>query len=248
MTSIQAFLYVAGVGNRLGSELSREPQVLLELGGKSLLERHVQMLAALAIDRLVIVTGYRRESIAKATRPLSDRFGVKIVEVTNPDFREGSLLSLHASIPEMRSCEGPLLLMDGDVLYPQAMLARLLEASAPTALLVDRDWSDADDDPVLVPLRSGAPFELRKGWKGEADAVGESIGFFKIGTDDVPILIDETTSRVQAGRRSEPYEEVLRAMVLAGRFAAEDVTGMPWIEIDFPEDVERARSVILPQL
>ena len=31
-------------------------------------------------------------------------------------------------------------------------------------------------------------------------------------------------------------------------FGFEDVTGIPWIEIDFPEDVERARRSILPRL
>jgi choline kinase len=37
-------------------------------------------------------------------------------------------------------------------------------------------------------------------------------------------------------------------LVRAGRFGAEDVTGLPWTEIDFPEDLDRARSVILPAL
>jgi choline kinase len=31
-------------------------------------------------------------------------------------------------------------------------------------------------------------------------------------------------------------------------FGYEDVTGLPWIEIDFPEDVVRARDEILPNL
>ena len=33
-----------------------------------------------------------------------------------------------------------------------------------------------------------------------------------------------------------------------GNFAVEDVTGLPWVEIDFPEDLEKARSEILPRL
>ena len=32
------------------------------------------------------------------------------------------------------------------------------------------------------------------------------------------------------------------------RFGVEDVTGLPWIEIDFPDDIERARLEILPRL
>ena len=30
------------------------------------------------------------------------------------------------------------------------------------------------------------------------------------------------------------------------RFGYEDVTGKPWIEIDFPQDLARARAEVLP--
>ena len=33
-----------------------------------------------------------------------------------------------------------------------------------------------------------------------------------------------------------------------GTFGYEDITGLPWTEIDFPEDVEKARELILPRL
>ena len=39
-------------------------------------------------------------------------------------------------------------------------------------------------------------------------------------------------------------------MILAapGRFAARDVGDLPWTEIDFPEDIDKARDDVLPQL
>ena len=50
------------------------------------------------------------------------------------------------------------------------------------------------------------------------------------------------------GFTDAPHEEVLRNLLLRApdAFAFEDVTGLPWIEIDFPEDVVRARNEILP--
>ena len=56
---------------------------------------------------------------------------------------------------------------------------------------------------------------------------------------------------VDDGRRDEWYEEAVRDELLAGpveAFGYEDVTGLPWIEIDFAEDVERAEKEILPNL
>jgi choline kinase len=47
-----------------------------------------------------------------------------------------------------------------------------------------------------------------------------------------------------------PHEEALRDLFLerSHRFHVADVTGAPWIEIDFPIDVERAAREVLPQL
>jgi len=46
----------------------------------------------------------------------------------------------------------------------------------------------------------------------------------------------------------DSYDDVLRALVLADRFGYVEVTGMPWTEIDFPDDAQRARDVILPAI
>jgi choline kinase len=82
------------------------------------------------------------------------------------------------------------------------------------------------------------------------DACGESVGFFKLSRAGARALEAHVAGHVRAGRRSAPHEEALRDMMLAepGAFGVEDVTGLPWIEIDFPEDVARARTEIQPRV
>jgi len=87
-----------------------------------------------------------------------------------------------------------------------------------------------------------------KRWQGTADAIGESVGFFKVDPADLPVLIRETERRSEGAGRNDSYDDVLRVLVQAGRFGAEDITGMPWTEIDFPSDLDRARRMILPRL
>ena len=45
-------------------------------------------------------------------------------------------------------------------------------------------------------------------------------------------------------------EECIRDLLLANPadFAYEDITGLRWIEIDFPEDIIRARTMVLPHM
>jgi choline kinase len=159
---------------------------------------------------------------------------------------EGSVISFESSLPHLRKEIEPVLIMDGDVLYPASLLRRLINSPHRTALLLDRSYDTTDDDPVLVPVRSGRPVEFRKKWVGEADLVGESIGFFKVDLLDLPALEAATLRRTQGKGRAESYDEVLRDMVLEGRFGFEDVTGVPWTELDFPRDVAFAKTHVLP--
>ena len=242
---MRAVICAAGRGVRLGID---SPKILLEFGGRTLLEWHALRLREVGVKDLVLVTGYLREQITRILPGISARHELSMREVVNERFHEGSVLSLAAALPEIAGSSERILLMDADVLYPGEMLARLVGSAARTALLLDRSYSTDDDDPVLVPVKDGRPFEFRKEWTGESDFVGESIGFFKIAPDDLPMLIDETRARSAGEDVRDSYDDVLRALVVAGRFSYCDVTGIPWTEIDFPDDMRRARQVVLPAI
>ncbi len=245
---MNAILYVAGRAARLGAATGGRHKVLLEFGGKSLLERHLMHLAQLGVPRLDVVTGYNREQLQAAFPALQARYGVEIVEHFNEAFLEGSALSMLTSLPALEAVKDRVLIMDGDVLYDIRMLQALVDSPERTALLVDRNYSTADDDPVLVPMRKGRPFDFVKKWTGEADTIGESVGFFKLDAADLPVLIRETKGRATGAGRSDSYDDILRVLAKAGSFGAVDVTGIPWTEIDFPQDLEYANGTILPKL
>jgi len=200
------------------------------------------------VQEVVLVTGHLREQIARVLPEIGVRYDLIIREVVNERYHEGSVLSLAEALPEIDGWQEPILLMDADVLYPAQMPERLIRSSAPTVLLIDREFSTSDDDPVLVPVKKGRPFDFQKKWSGEADLVGESIGFFKIAPDDFPMLREETFALSAGQDVRASYDDVLRALVLADCFAYMDVTGMPWTEIDFPDDLRHARDVVLPAL
>lgn len=243
-------MYAAGVGMRLKSAFGERPKVLLEFAGKTLLERHVGHLREVGVKRLTVVAGYQHQLIESALPGLCERYEMEIPLLVNPHFTEGSILSLATSIPTLQSLPASesVLLMDGDVLYPTEFLRRLIGSRHGTALLIDREFSTADDDPVLVPIANGRPFDFVKQWSGEAGQVGESIGFFKVAGGDVRELTGLAQSMSAGAGRSASYDDVLRRMVQAGRFGHEDVTGLPWTEIDFPADVERAMREVLPAI
>jgi len=77
------------------------------------------------------------------------------------------------------------------------------------------------------------------------------VGLFKLSAPVAEKIIAQTGLYIAQGRRQDPYEEAIRDVLLTSErrtFCYEDITGMPWIEIDFAADVERANSEILPQI
>jgi L-glutamine-phosphate cytidylyltransferase len=245
---VNAYIYAAGQGHRLGNAFQQRAKILLDIGGRSLLEWHALRLSEAGIGELRLIVGYQEDEICRTIASLKARYAINILPIRNNDYTEGSVLSVHASLPWLLQESQPMLLMDGDVLYPTELLRRLIQSPHRTALLIDRHYSTTDDDPVLVPVRNGRPVEFRKRWTGQADLVGESIGFFKVDPADLPALEQATLRRGTGERRKESYDEIIRDMVLDGRFGFEDVSGMAWTELDFPSDVEYALQTVLPRL
>ena len=99
---MNAILYVAGRATRLGGHTRDHNKVLLEFGSQSLLERHVMLLARVGVPKLFVVTGYLQEQLQAAMPALQSRYGLEIEELYNADFTEGSVLSLHTSLPVSR--------------------------------------------------------------------------------------------------------------------------------------------------
>ncbi|MNN43504.1 hypothetical protein D3C81_1577440 [compost metagenome] len=86
------------------------------------------------------------------------------------------------------------------------------------------------------------------------DTIGESVGFFRFQEHTARRLAEIVKGYVDSGRANMPHEEAVRDLLLESlaqrshQFDTADVTGAPWIEIDFPGDVERAANEVLPQL
>jgi choline kinase len=240
-----AIILAAGVGRRLG-ELDARPKILLEFGGQSLLARHLASLGLHGVDEVSITVGYRRELIEAEVARLgwSDR----VRFIGNPDYTEGSLVSLSLQESALRAGR-PILLMDGDVLYDRRILTALVDAPGENILLMDREI-EPGDEPVKICFRGEQIVDFRKKPEHAHDRHGESVGFFRFSAATAAALADRCLSYVSAGRRNVEYEEAIRDLIMAEptRFSAVDITSFPWVEIDFQADVIRARSDILPQL
>jgi choline kinase len=171
--------------------------------------------------------------------------------VLNPRFELGSVLTLH-TVAEAMTRGGDVLLMDADVLYHERIMTALVAGTRPVnRVLIDRDF-EAGDEPVKLCVSDGVPIELRKKLEPDLkyDTIGESVGFFRFDAAGARRLAELVAGYIETDRANMPHEEAVRDLLRERSqvFDVADVTGSPWIEIDFPNDVARAAHEVLPQL
>jgi choline kinase len=247
---MRAIILAAGRGLRLQQADDRQlPKCLLQFGGMSLLERHLRLLKQAGVEDVVLALGYRHERVEAELDRLNWLPRPQIV--LNPRFELGSVLTVHSAADALTR-GGDVLLMDADVLYDQRIATALVAGEGPAnRVLIDRDF-EAGDEPVKLCISAGVPIELRKKLEAELkyDTIGESVGFFRFdqaGAGRLAALVEGYVTRDCAHM---PHEEAVRDLLRERSqiFEVADVTGAPWIEIDFPTDVIRAAHEVLPQL
>ena len=240
---MKAVILAAGVGRRLGG--SDFPKCLLRFGEKTLLQRHLELLKQCGINKTTVVVGYRKETIQTEINNLE--MGDFADTIFNPDFEQGSVLSLWSARNQM-TYGNDIILMDADVLYGLPLLSQLVKTKYASSFLMDKNF-EPGDEPVKLCTRDGKIVEFRKKVEVDFDTCGESVGFFKFSSETAQKLIETTESFIP--NREECYEEPLRELALnspTGTFGIEDITGMPWTEIDFHEDIRKAQEKIFTQL
>ena len=246
---MRAIILAAGSGSRLRDSAPGLPKCLLRLGGKTLLQRHLEILHGCGVSEIVLVLGFARESIETEL----DTLGLRLRPLTldNPRYQEGSVVSLWTARHQLLR-GGEVLVMDADVLYGRHLIERLFGSRFANCFLLDRDFIPGEE-PVKLCVRGGHLVEFRKRIPQnlEFDFCGESVGFFRFSESVAKQLAQICEQYVNDGRTLEPHEEAIRDLLLnsaPGTFGFEEITGSPWTEIDFPDDLRRAEEVILPRL
>lgn len=237
-----AILLAAGVGKRLLGTSGGRPKCLIEIGGKSLLARLLEGLAAAGVREAVVVTGFGEETVRAAIGAGPD--GIRVRYVSNPRYREGAILSLNAAADVL---DGPVLVMDADVLCPPAMLARLVGSEHRNCFLLDADVEVTGEEQMLL-VRGGRVRNIVRGGAPGYELAGESVGFLKLSAGAARKLRGFLAERVAADHTDIEHEEVYPALMQEVEIGYELVDGLPWTEIDFPEDVRRAEAEILPRI
>jgi choline kinase len=232
-----AIILAAGRGYRLGSLTEREPKCFLPVGPMTLLEHQLEALAGAGMQPVVVVVGYRKELVR-------ERFGGRAILVTNP--RHESTNSLYSLWLAREHVRQGFVLLNADVLFDPEILHRVLASPFPEALAVEcRSGFNAEEMKVeLAGTRIRAMSKQLEAKRAHA----ENVGVLKFSAQGARVLFDKMENLLAAGAEKEFCPYAFDAIAAERPLHAVPVNGLPWIEIDFLQDLRRAREEIWPAI
>ncbi len=234
---MQAILLAAGVGRRFGKKTKKSPKCLIPIDerGSTLLKRYLDAFRFCGIRRVTIVVGHQKAQIFKACRVHGK--GLNIRFITNPRYREGSLVSLFCAAKALRT---GALIMDADVYFPAESLKKFLRQPNKTAFLIDPRSRSAGEEMMLM-AKNGRPVHIAKKIEPSLKILGEATGIFKVNARHGRELAKILGRFVKEGRTRVEYEESYSDLMKKNRVTYEAISGF-WTEMDFEEDLEKIRK------
>jgi choline kinase len=240
--TMRAIILAAGVGWRLKPHTETTPKSLMEIGGQSLLRRYLETFAALGLPEAVLVVGHLKEQVtAEAARGPAE---VEVRFVVNEQFTRGNILSLWHARHEF---DDDILIMDGDVLFPRELLARVIAFPDVNAIAVDERFQDTGEEQKVV-CEDGWVVEVTKKISGDPRVRGEEVGILRLSADAAEVLRGILEEFIETGKDSLEYEDAFRELAAEVPIGVVEIGDLPWIEIDFEEDLAHAREDILPEV
>ena len=247
----RAVILAAGYEPQLMPLIQDRPKTMLEIKGRTILERQVSALHGCGVRDVVVVRGYRKEQV---TVP-----GVRFVD--NDRFRETG--ELHSLFQAREALGKPFVLLYGDIIFEPSILEKLLHTRADVAVVVDRAFHDAYRAGLLPqggPLDlvvtetpangrrfvapEGGSRVLRIGPEVAPDeAHGEFIGmamFSERGAATLRAVHAELASGRAEGLDQASVTHILQALVDRGHAVTAVDIHKGWMEIDSFDDYRRA--------
>jgi len=241
---VTAIILAAGVARRLAPLTDHTQKSLLSVGGRPILARMLDALHAVGVRHVVIVVGHCADQVRALAATAPPAMTIECVD--NPAYQKGSSLSLYCA-RDLITRE-PTLIMDADVVFPREFLRRLLGSAAPQAFLIDESFAETGEE-VKIYVQGDRVIALGKKIVPPAwDRVGEGIGFFKCGPAAGRDLITLLEHVIDESQGVCEYEDALHLLVSRRHVEAVGVSGLPWTEVDFAEDLYRAESEVYPTI
>ena len=247
---MKAIIVAAGMGRRLSPHTDDRPKTLVDINGRSILQRQIDAYQAAGVNEIHIVRGYMKEKINVPGARYFD----------NDEYRNNNILvSLFYAESAM---PGGFLFSYSDIVFRPEVVRSVIETEGDYALVIDRRWHEAYVGRQQHPVEEGEVARVVDGkvtlvgkkTVPPAEASGEFIGLARFSER----AAEQMRARYHMRKNSlsgKPYgraprfevaylTDLLNDLIESGEIMRPAFIDGGWREIDTVEDLERAKSVV----
>ncbi len=244
-----AVILAAGMGSRLQDITKNEvPKGLLKIEGKSLIERSVEKLRCLGIEKIYIVTGYLSELYEEFAK---DKSYIHIFK--NRKYKAtGSMTSLAILENELKE---DFILLESDILYEVYGLIKTINFEGQDCVLLSGKTNSGDE--CYVEVRDDNLYKISKIRTDIEEIYGELVGISKISLNLYREMIKAYRSKVSdvyydnnlvEEIRKYDYENAIFDAAKKRKVGYLKIDNLVWGEVDDKHHLKRIKNEILPKL
>ncbi len=228
---MKAIILAAGKATRLLPLTKDTPQCLLRVGKKTILERQIEYLNNAGIKDIIVIRGYLEEKVEKFCKEK------KIRVLFNPFYNvSGMAMTLWVAKEELKN---GFILLYSDVIFNPKIIEDLVDNKSDICLTIRKDGLREEAEKVI---EKGGLIENVTKAKIEGEN-GEFIGIAKFSESGAKKLIEEIGGIAKENLNASFIDVIGRLIKRGEKISACDIKNTPFIDIDFPKDLEKAEKL-----
>lgn len=230
-------MLLAGEGSRLRPYTDDRPKCLVEVNGKSILDRQLKVFQEKNLRDISFVTGYRAEM-------LKDK-GAKTYH--NSEYKNSNMVySLYQALEELESKE--VIISYGDILFTSDILQKLMDAESDINVVADKMWlsyweqrmEDVKDDAESFKTNlDGTIQELGQPIENISEVEAQYIGLMKFKNEGVKVLKKalKAIDFSKTENKNMYLTDFLQGLIDQGKKVQPVYIERGWYEVDSVEDL-----------
>ena len=247
---MQAIMLAAGMGSRLGKYTKDNTKCMLDVYGKTLLERAIDSLLNANINKLILVLGYKKENVKKYIKEtkLDEKIEIEFIDNDVYD-KTNNIYSLYLAKDKL--IQDDTILLESDLIYDESIISELVNSKYNDAALVAKyeEWMDGtmvtlNEDKVISSFVEKNNFDYN-----EVNSYYKTVNIYKFSKDFCKrFYLPFLESYIKAYGHNDYYELVLK--VISGLKDAKlygvVLDGKDWYEIDDCQDYDIVKAIFAP--
>ena len=242
---MQAVILAAGMGKRLGELTKNNTKCMVKINGISLINRLLEQLSKLSLNKIIIVIGYEGEKLKNYLGYSYKTIEIEYIE--NPIYnKSNNIYSLY--LAKEKLLEDDTILIESDLIFEDSIFTLLEQSSYPNVAVVAKYESWMDGTMVRIDNENNIiNFIPKKAFRYEDIALYyKTVNIYKFSKEFarnqyIPFL----EAYIHALGNNEYYEQVLRVITILDNcnLKALILNNEKWYEIDDIQDLDIAETI-----